>query len=105
MARNTAVTCAFISGQSPQYTYGGSTIRPEQPALSTALASATASAVERAEIAATTGNPSQRFNAFHGLWTAAFVRGELGRASDERRGRGKPERAGKLLHGQELGAT
>ena len=44
-------------------------------------ADATQTAFARAvEIAATTRNPSQRFTAFHGLWTAAFVRGELAAA-------------------------
>src|SRR6185503_9110489 len=55
VASSTAATWAFISRQSPRYTYGGSTIRPSQPASVAARASATASAVVNAEMDATTG--------------------------------------------------
>src|SRR3974390_2036976 len=53
LAASTAATCAFISRQSPRYTYGGQTISPEQPSTVAALASATDSAVLRDEIDAT----------------------------------------------------
>src|SRR4051794_34404314 len=45
VASKTALTCAFISRQSPWYTYGGSTINASQPSLAVAFASATASDV------------------------------------------------------------
>src|SRR5215467_3186516 len=55
VASKIAAMWAFVSRQSPRYTYGGSTIRPEQPALAAAFARETASAVESEEMAATTG--------------------------------------------------
>src|ERR1700685_1299871 len=53
VARNTAATCVFISRQSPRYTYGGNTIRPEQPRSVADFASNTDSGVLRDEIDAT----------------------------------------------------
>src|SRR5919197_2015357 len=55
VALNTLLTCAFISCQSPWYTYGGKTIRASQPASAAAFANITASEVVSAEIDATTG--------------------------------------------------
>ena len=59
VARITAVTCAFVSRQSPRYTYGGSTISPSHPARCASLASATASAVLDAEMPATRKEPAR----------------------------------------------
>src|ERR1041385_5432889 len=45
VALNTAWTCVFIPAQSPQYTYGGNTIKPLHPISVALSASLTASAV------------------------------------------------------------
>jgi len=55
VAAITDPTCACISRQSEEYTYGGSTIRPEQPDCSASFANVTAPHVESDEIAAMTG--------------------------------------------------
>src|SRR5437867_12720560 len=55
VARIIPAMCAFISRQSPSYTYGGRTINPRQPLSEAILANSAASAVLGEEIAATIG--------------------------------------------------